>query len=454
MWHLGRLGLWLDEGVSIALARMPWRDFADAVWLREANMALYYLLLRAWQPFGDSEAFLRLPSVLLGVGSIAVFMLFTRRLFGTHVALITGILLAASELHVRYTRELRGYGLLIFLVALSWFFWERAWVTARVKFVLAWGAVSALAVYAHFFALFVFAAQLLCLLMSRERWGLFRRLRVAVALYVLMLLPIAAFLSSNEADQISWIHPLDAGWFKLFLIEFFGGGMFNVAAWLLCISFCVWRFLESIRGSTPEVLPYAAAVLGFIVPVAAVALLSLQVPAFVARYLLIAYPCAAVCVAVAIARLRWVGFVLAVVFFALAQAPKIGWLYNEPAWHEYREATGMITSRSRPGDVVAFWGPIGRGAYDFYALKTRTAPKAVFPRDESQFRGSEVIGRPDPLAVIDAFNQAPGVWIVFDVSGAPVHTDYHRFFLNVAARTHTLQRRQAFNGVEVFEYRR
>ena len=56
---LGTHGLFLDESVSATLATAPWHRFVNVVTHREANMALYYLLLRGWVVFGHSEIALR-----------------------------------------------------------------------------------------------------------------------------------------------------------------------------------------------------------------------------------------------------------------------------------------------------------------------------------------------------------------------------------------------------------
>ena len=45
---LGTHSLFLDESVSSTLATAPWHSFATTITHREANMALYYLLLRGW----------------------------------------------------------------------------------------------------------------------------------------------------------------------------------------------------------------------------------------------------------------------------------------------------------------------------------------------------------------------------------------------------------------------
>jgi hypothetical protein len=50
---------WFDEGVSVGIAGLDWYNFVRILWRREANMSLYYLLLRPWLHFGNSESFVR-----------------------------------------------------------------------------------------------------------------------------------------------------------------------------------------------------------------------------------------------------------------------------------------------------------------------------------------------------------------------------------------------------------
>src|ERR1700683_5468560 len=63
---LARKPFWFDECFSAEVARMNWSNFLHLLWWREANMSLYYLLLRVWLRFehfapGDaqSEFFIR-----------------------------------------------------------------------------------------------------------------------------------------------------------------------------------------------------------------------------------------------------------------------------------------------------------------------------------------------------------------------------------------------------------
>ncbi len=62
---VGQKSVWIDEGVSIEMARLDWYNFLRILWRHEANMVLYTVLLRGWLRFGQSEGYIRSLSVLL-----------------------------------------------------------------------------------------------------------------------------------------------------------------------------------------------------------------------------------------------------------------------------------------------------------------------------------------------------------------------------------------------------
>src|SRR5271156_5740022 len=116
---LASKSFWLDEGVSVAIARLDWYNFARILWRREANMSLYYFLLHVWLHFGGSEFFVRSLSVLFSVASIPVIYLLGRRLFDLRVGLVAAALLALNAYHVQYSQDARSYSLMVFLCLLS-----------------------------------------------------------------------------------------------------------------------------------------------------------------------------------------------------------------------------------------------------------------------------------------------------------------------------------------------
>ena len=116
---LAAKSFWFDEGVSVAIARLDWYNFARILWRREANMSLYYFLLHFWLYFGGSEFFVRALSVLFAVASVPVIYLLGRRLFDSRVGLIAAALMAVNAYHVQYSQDARSYSLMVLLCLLS-----------------------------------------------------------------------------------------------------------------------------------------------------------------------------------------------------------------------------------------------------------------------------------------------------------------------------------------------
>src|SRR5690242_1424995 len=150
---------WFDEAFSVEMARVTWPNFLHLLWWREANMSLYYVLLRAWLHLGQSEFFIRSLSALVGAATVPAIYWLGRLLYDRKVALIAAALCTFNAYSVRYAQEARSYALFLLLATLSSCF-LMAWLREpsrrhRSAYILA----SVLAVYAHFYALLLIAAQ-------------------------------------------------------------------------------------------------------------------------------------------------------------------------------------------------------------------------------------------------------------------------------------------------------
>lgn len=111
---LGEPSYWLDEILhqhltDVAATRPWWQWFGQ---LHEEHAGLYYLTQLATRVFGTSEFAGRSAAAFLGLATIPLLWLIPldRRVRGAAV-----ILLAVSPLHIYYSREARGYALLLFL---------------------------------------------------------------------------------------------------------------------------------------------------------------------------------------------------------------------------------------------------------------------------------------------------------------------------------------------------
>ena len=82
-------------------------------------MSLYYLLLRIWLHFGQSEFFIRSLSVVIAAATIPAIYWLARLLYDRRVALIAAALLTVNAYSVRYAQEARSYALFLLLATLS-----------------------------------------------------------------------------------------------------------------------------------------------------------------------------------------------------------------------------------------------------------------------------------------------------------------------------------------------
>lgn len=99
-WQLGKESLWIDELLSLERAR-------------NLNLyvprVFYYVTLKFWMIWGNSDAWLRGISVLFGLGSIVLTYQLGRRLRGETEALVAALLLALSPLFIHQAQEVRMY---------------------------------------------------------------------------------------------------------------------------------------------------------------------------------------------------------------------------------------------------------------------------------------------------------------------------------------------------------
>ncbi len=163
LWRLGAPSLWYDElfNVNLTLGH----DFPGMLAVLRTQQPyppLYYLFLKAWaalvgarpyapglEPGSGLEFLLRFPSVLAGVGSLALLLPLGRRLRISGAAFLPW-LLALHPMFLWYTRDARLYAMwvLFTLAALYALASQRRW--------LWWGAATA-ALLTHYFALFPLA---------------------------------------------------------------------------------------------------------------------------------------------------------------------------------------------------------------------------------------------------------------------------------------------------------
>lgn len=229
--------LWWDEGYSVFFAT---RDMLTMLARTAVDIhpPFYYALLQLWLMFfGQSVVALRLLSVMIGLASVPLIYVVGCQLFNRPVGLIAALLLAVSPLHIYYSQEVRMYGLLTLfalgsialqiellrrdgnravnsipknssdreLVAGSG---SKESLGSRNDTVLwvAYALVTAGALYVHYYAAFLLAAEFVVVLHYKYRTRVFismRRWILAWFLVTLLYLPWAIYAGLKLINYVT-----------------------------------------------------------------------------------------------------------------------------------------------------------------------------------------------------------------------------------------------------------
>ncbi len=152
-YDLAGESLWFDEAYSVWVARhsVSWHLQLST---QRIFPPLYYVLLHFWLRLGDSEYVVRTLSVLVGVISIALLFRLSAELFDEVSGLFSALLMTISPLHVWYSQEARMYITVAALGLSSALFLIMALRHRRLAPWLGYTLSIALAMNAHYFAVF------------------------------------------------------------------------------------------------------------------------------------------------------------------------------------------------------------------------------------------------------------------------------------------------------------
>jgi hypothetical protein len=150
-YRLGANSLWIDEFATLQVATHSPGEILRITSSVNFIPPLYFLLVHgALQVFGESEAALRMPSVVAGILTIPVMWLLTEEIAANRSAAnIASLLLAVNPLHLWYSQEARPYAVLLFFGSCALLALQRA---VRMESLRDWAAFavwSALAFLTH-----------------------------------------------------------------------------------------------------------------------------------------------------------------------------------------------------------------------------------------------------------------------------------------------------------------
>jgi len=452
---LARKPFWFDECFSVELARIDWRNFLRLLWWREANMSLYYTLLRTWLHFGQSEFFIRSLSVIIALATLPAIYWIARLLYDRKVALGAAGLLAINAYHIRYSQEARSYALFALLATLSSGFLI-AWLrepTRRNCF--GYVLTSVLAAYAHFYALLLLAAHIVALLWTglpraaldqKESEGRVPRdLQRAWIASGIAVLPLLIFVAKTGAGPIRWIQRPGLLELLRFASDFSNGLPIIYFAACLAALIPLKRKPLAHDGGW-EAFRVHFLIIWFLFPVLLTILLSFARPVFLPRYMIFCLPALLILSAAGLLSVppKSLGSVL-LAGTILLSARMIPYVY-EHDFDTERDASGaasnFILDHSQPGDAILFHVANVRVSYEFFRSRragentaspnfTRPfGPEIVYPHHAVGLDYRDFTGKPTAEFVRSVAAQHRRMWLILMNNGTANNPDPTTVMLN------------------------
>jgi len=363
---LGRRALVVDEASLLAAAQGSFSDVVDRAISDDPARAGYLALLQPVAAHGDSELWLRLPSVLAGIVAATAVYLLGRRLAGRYAGAAASLVLATSVGVVSLTRSVGplAFALTAMLVSSALFaravergnaFWWAAYALSAVLLPLTHPiAVSALA--AHLVAA-AFAWRELDLRLALPALG--------IGVVECGLLLVAAAL--DRVDAPDGAGPLELG--------DVGAGVGRALAWSPVVAvLAIWGIVSLYRGSSPGSGRWKAALVAglAVMPLVFVLAAGVVVPVYPRAALIVAAGGLSLGAGIGLIAItdrgvrRATGAALAVVAVAaLATAAA----RDQPA--NWRAAAHLVRANASAKDTVVVLPKRARAAFSYYAPELR-----------------------------------------------------------------------------------
>jgi mannosyltransferase len=363
--RLGDRSIWQDEATSISYASGTWRALLHEVVDKDPNQALYYALLWFWQHlFGSDVVTMRGPSIVFAALTVPVAFVLGRRLFGVAAGIIAAALLAISPFLLTYAQEARGYTLVAFLVTASSYFFVAQLATRQNALAAGYVATSSLAFYAHFHAAFVIVAQVLYLAIMQRRSALHRYWAVQYGAIVVLALPIVYASATLPYSPIGWL--TEPGWSDLFdAVREVAGGTTGIL--LAYGAICVTALVLAVRRADLRA-GFVFTAIWLFTPILLSFALSEVKPMFLSRYLIVAFPAAALLAGGVLAHAaRPLGLLMGIAVLGLS-VPALEEWHSRPPRQDWKGLTSYVLSNTRPGDAIFLW-PVAL-PYEYYAARS------------------------------------------------------------------------------------
>ena len=376
---LGEKSIWLDEALSIYVARLDFSGMLQMMSEMERGQTLYTILLHYWSSLGTSEFIIRSLSVVFALGTVPLVYLLGARLFGASVGITAALLLAVNASFIHYAQEARGYSLALLLVTAASLFFVKAIERPSKSTWAGYIVTGVLAAHAHLFAVLVLVAHMVSVTTLRPRQIPWKGLLISGASIFLILVPLALFVLTVKGHGMSWItQPSLVGVGKVFAFLSGGGILLLLAYFVLCTNSLIFRLRTSHNfGPTGDTWRYSFLLAWLFVPIMITLAASFVTPVFVPRYLIVCLPPLVLLASVGLSQIprRWI-FAVALTILLLLSGRRVVYWYKDYQKENWRGACNYVLSKAIPGDAFVSYIPFGKLPFNYY-LDRASAPSEL-----------------------------------------------------------------------------
>jgi mannosyltransferase len=201
--------IWLDEASTYIFSRGSFADIWQYMLTGDYNPPLFQFFVHFMLMFGNNEFTLRVVPAVAGVLTIPMMYLVGKEFIDRNVGIIAAAATTVSPFLIFYSQESRAYTLMMFFVAVEFYFWLKAMksdimvlnvvITTDIKNWFLFGLFAALAFWTHFYTL-VFTALLfiftLIVFIPKIRYDIrnIKSIVIAAGVLVVTTLPILYYI--------------------------------------------------------------------------------------------------------------------------------------------------------------------------------------------------------------------------------------------------------------------
>lgn len=397
--------LWLDEAINVNVAKnLDYVALFTKYSLSDFHPPLYHLLLKFWiSIFGTSEVIVRLPSVMLGVGSILVTYSIAKNLFEKKTALIASTLIATAPLHIYYSQEARMYMLAAFLASVSVYFFLALLKKDNLFNWLGFIIGTSLMLYSDYLPYLLLPVYVIYLIANRKK---FKRstLKTFLPAFIVIFITISPWLSllpqqfagglQTAQNSPAWARVVGAPLISSLILTFvkFTIGrisidnnityaiLFAPVAMYVSVLFLISLF----RMSTRRVFLWY----WFFAPIISSFVIAFFVPVFAYFRLIFVLPAFYIIWACAINTINWPKLIRVLLLIALIIniGSTVIYLQNPKFQREnWKGAYAYVSGNLKPKSVVLFEADYPTAPFDYYNSKQIEAYGAL-----TNFNATEV----------------------------------------------------------------